>query len=190
MCRWRKMAENEWIAEGFSFRNMQDAQLAQKEKKKIEYLEAHMDYSNPESIITVYKKAINDRVFRTPVGILYLKHLQEFLQREKSIEEEIPSIPLYLTYEVTLRDRPLSNRRQTESFQPKQKKSIALPISIILNIGLVIAVIAMFAIALKSEHPNIINYKSNLINQYASWEQELKQRESVIREKERDLGLQ
>ena len=42
---------------------------------------------------------------------------------------------------------------------------------------------------MKSENPNILNYEQNLINKYAQWEQELSERESIIREKERELNI-
>ena len=39
----------------------------------------------------------------------------------------------------------------------------------------------------KSDNPNILNYKQVLTNQYASWEQNLTERENRIREKEQEL---
>ena len=59
--------------------------------------------------------------------------------------------------------------------------------SLILNVLLVIAICAMFAISLKSDNPNILNYKKNLTNQYAAWEQQLTERENAVREKEKEL---
>jgi len=34
-----------------------------------------------------------------------------------------------------------------------------------------------------------LNYKRNVTNRYASWDQEITQRENAVREKERELGL-
>ena len=62
--------------------------------------------------------------------------------------------------------------------------------SVIVNLFLVILVIAMFAITLKSDNPNILNYKNAIVNQYASWEQELSEREKQLRQKENELGLE
>ena len=42
-------------------------------------------------------------------------------------------------------------------------------------------------ITINGSNPNIINYERVLQNKYSQWEQELIQRESVIREKEREL---
>lgn len=52
-----------------------------------------------------------------------------------------------------------------------------------MNIVMVIAIIAMFIITLNSDQPNVLNYERNLQNKYATWEQELTQREQTVREK-------
>lgn len=46
----------------------------------------------------------------------------------------------------------------------------------------------MFAIASGSDNPNIINYRNAIVNEYASWEQELTEREKAVRRKEAELG--
>jgi hypothetical protein len=37
--------------------------------------------------------------------------------------------------------------------------------------------------------PNIINYKTAIMNEYASWEQELSEREAKVREREKELDI-
>ena len=66
-------------------------------------------------------------------------------------------------------------------------KKAGLCLSVIMNIVMIVAIIAMFVITLNSDQPNILNYERNLQNKYASWEQELTQREQTVREKEREL---
>lgn len=63
-------------------------------------------------------------------------------------------------------------------------------ISTILNVVLALAVVGMFAITLKSDNPNILNYEKQIINKYASWDQELTEREQAVREKERQLQIE
>ena len=41
----------------------------------------------------------------------------------------------------------------------------------------------------KADNPNILNYKTAVLNEYAEWEQDLKEREAVIREKELELDI-
>lgn len=180
----------ELIAEGYMFINEQDALLAAQEQKKIEYLESRMDYSKPSHILAVYEKAIRDRVFKTPVGVQYLKRLQTYLVEQPEIgQEKISPIPLYLTYGAQFRDRTSPARQRVQTSDKKERGSAALRLSVMLNVLLGIAVLAMFVIMLKSEQPNMLNYKRALTNRYASWEQELSRREELIREKERELNI-
>ena len=48
----------------------------------------------------------------------------------------------------------------------------------------------MFIIASKSENDNIINYKNNITNRYAEWQQSLTERENIVRQKEKELGIE
>ncbi len=181
--------KQENIVEGFSFSTERDAALAATEQKKIEYLEERMNYDNPAGILNIYQKAIRERVFKTPIGLEYLKHLQEYLQTCTDIDpSSILPIPLYKNYDGEFRQQPSPARYRIKP-TPK-KKSIALPVSVMLNIVLIVAVIAMFFITLKADQPNILNYERALTDRYATWEQELTEREQAIREKERELKLQ
>ncbi len=181
---------NEYLSEGFSFYAQRDAQVADMESKKIAYLESKMDYSQPDSILRVYEKAIQDRVFRSPVGLVYLKSLQDYLQQQELEGKKIPPIPPYMTYVSEAREATAPARRRIQPSVKQEKKSAALPLSIILNILLVAAIIAMFLISFNAEQPNILNYERVLTDRYAAWEQELTQREQAVREKERALLME
>ncbi|MGN0401932.1 MAG: hypothetical protein ACI4HQ_06680, partial [Acetatifactor sp.] len=84
---------------GYLFYTEKDARLAEAEQKKIEYLEARIDYSRPESILTVYEKSIRERIFRTPIGFDYLQKLRNFLLEQPEIApESVADIELYCTF--------------------------------------------------------------------------------------------
>lgn len=177
---------------GYLFYTEKDAKIAAAEQKKIEYLEARVDYSRPDSILLIYEKTIHERIFRTPVGLHYLRCLREFLLAQPQIEaDRIPDIPLYGSFagEVREQDNPVKNRIKPAKRKMDRDKS-RLVVSVILNVLLILAVASMFAIALKSDNPNLLNYEKALTNRYASWEQELTQREQNIRQKERELRME
>ena len=94
------MAEYEKLSVGgYLFLNEKDAGLAETELKKIEYLEARIDYSRPERILTVYEKSIHERIFRTPVGFDYLQKLRDYLLEQPEIDPDaIPDIELYCRF--------------------------------------------------------------------------------------------
>lgn len=177
------------IVSGFAFYSEKDAALAEQERQKIAYLDKRIDRTNLESVLAIYKKALEDRVFRTPVGLEYLRELQgELKERQDELGEEIPPIPLWTNF-ADIREKTAPARRRIQP-APKEDKNTTFRLSLIMNIVMIVAIIAMFVITLNSDQPNILNYERNLQNKYASWEQELTQREQTVREKERELHIE
>lgn len=177
---------------GFLFYTEKDAQLARAEEQKIAYLEERIDYASPESIRYIYEKTIHERLFKTPVGLRYLQKLRDFLLSQPGIDaESIPEIPLYITFDGGLREHanPARERIAPSKKRDRDKEKERFTLSVILNVMLVLAIIAMFGISFLSEHPNIVNYERAITDKYASWEQELTQREQAVREKELELRL-
>lgn len=176
-------------AEGFFFLNAEDAGMASREKKQIEYLEAHLDYRRPEQVLTLYERMLRERIFNTPVGMIYLKHLQDFLLGQPGIDPaRVPMIPINSPCIVVPRKRERPARSSASAGDTKSSRA-RMRISILLNVLLVIAVVLMFVMAINSSQPNILNYRTAILDEYASWEQDLLERERVIREKERELKI-
>lgn len=183
------MADQEKLSVGgYLFLTRKDAQLAEAELKKIEYLEARIDYSRPESILLVYEKSIHERLFRTPPGIDYLKKQRDFLLGQPGIPaEKVPDIELYTTFSGELRESGRQVKKRIRSTEERDRIKYFFRISLILNVLLLLAVMAMFNIALKSDNPNVLNYERTITNKYAEWEQNLTERERAVREKEKEL---
>lgn len=181
----------ELIVEGYRFANMEDADLARLEAEKIRALESRMDYQNGEMVLNVYNRAIMNRTFRTPVGCRYLFKLRDYLlETGAAREDELRAVPLQAQYS--------GKARRQEAYQKsapaKEEMQRTVPawsfhISIAVNVVLALLVAVMFLIAVSSDNPNILNYKSQILNEYASWEQELRAREREVRVKERELGI-
>ena len=182
------MNENNNIVKGYCFGTAEDAEIARQEVKKIEYLEQHMDLGKTENMLLVYRKAIESRVFVTPIGWEYLKRLQKELNNRDDLAEEVPPVALYTVFAHRVGDNiRIPEPRIQEKNKSNTKKGLI--ISVIMNVVLAFAVAFMFYIAFTSDHPNVLNYKRNLENKYAQWEQELSEREKAIREKERNLMM-
>lgn len=175
---------------GYLFLTEKDAQLARAEEQKIEYLEERIDYNSPESIRYVYEKSIHERVFRTPVGLQYLKRQQEFLKRQDAALDGLMDIPLYVTFGGELREHTNPAHARVVPSGKREGQRAGFAISVILNVMLVLAIISMFCISFLSENPNMLNYERTITNRYAAWDQELTEREQAVREKERELNIQ
>lgn len=190
----------EWIVEGFRFQTEEAARVASKEAEGIRYIENKLNANHPESVLQVYLKLIQDKVFYTPVGLNYLKDLQNQLRKSPFVMEgEIIPIDISIEYftqnehkEIVVKDtkpKKIKNQKlkKTKKTQKVTKKRIHSVF--IVNIFLVLTVISMFILSMTSSTPTIVNYKNKIINQYEQWEKELSQREKAIKEKENELQL-
>jgi len=159
--------------------------------------------------LQVYNKMIGQKLFETAVGYSYLKDLQEYLTTIPFIKnEDILPIPVThprLEESLKKQKREIAQKERLRAVRARQReKNLAkidrkaletessgkLKISLRVNAILVVCVVAMFAMALTSDSPTIVDYQSKLLNRYASWEQELTEREKAVSEKERELGIQ
>ena len=194
---------------GFSFENKDEAEQAKKEIEGIRYIKTKTDMSDPEVILQVYNKMIGQKLFETAVGYSYLKDLQEYLTTIPFIKnEDILPIPVThprLEESLKKQKREIAQKERVRAVRARQReKNLAkidrkaletessgkLKISLCVNAILVVCVVAMFAMALTSDSPTIVDYQSKLLNRYASWEQELTEREKAVSEKEQELGIQ
>ncbi len=185
-----KKNANNFIVEGFRFSSEEDCQKASMDSSKIKLLETRVKASKPENLKAVYEKSIENKIFKTPIGWGYLNGIRKKLIESGLDDESIIPIPI----EISLtRHSAIENLRVKQRIKPDEgarKVNFGWIFSIVLNVALVIVVIIMFVIAFTSENDNIINYKNNVTNRYASWEQDLKEREKKVREAEKKLGIE
>ena len=180
--------EDLWV-NGYCFGSLQDAKEARNESQTIAYFKEKTRGRTAGNFLALYDKLLDEKVFKTPVGWEYLKQLQEEILKSDISPDQVRPITLYtgFTYRVQ-EDAQKAAMRQAEAIaQRKEKKDYRFRVSLCVNFLLAVLVAGMFLITLKSDNPNILNYKQVLTNQYASWEQNLTERENRIREKEQEL---
>ena len=179
-----------YTVNGFQFGSDKDRELAETEYSSIQYINGKIENRSAETILSVYQGAIERKMFRTPVGYAYLHDLQKRMVSMGMPREKIPPIPLMQVFDnsATVEDKP---RREVVANKRKKRNELREKnrILVIANIVLILLVIALFAISLKGSTPNMLTYRSAIINEYSSWEQELSLREGQIREKEKELGI-
>ena len=179
---------------GFSFSSEHEAEIAKKELEGIKYVKGKLDMNQPERVLQLYNKMVDEKLFATAIGISYLADLREYL-------ESIPMInrndihAIYVSHpdvEEAIKEQKQIQREKVQEVKTAAKKVVEagknsalegkLKFSYALNVILVICVILMFIITGTSKHPTILNYETELVNRYSAWEQELKEREAAIRE--------
>ena len=180
--------EGELVVGGSRFGTVADAETARLELKKIANVQKHLDYNKPQDVLMVYNKAIDNKVFLTPVGMSYLQKMQTQLAKSGVPKEKIRPIPLYTTFSNKSENNS-SIRRSIESRTPKAEFRGQFYTSVVINILLVLALTAMIVLSIRSDVPTIMNYRTAVVNEYSEWEQELQEREKAVREAERSLNI-
>lgn len=175
---------------GYVFATHDDAELARNEIKKIAYIESKMDMNNMRVVQGIYNKALESGTFQTPIGMEFMHSMYASLINSGIDKDSVAPIPLYTTFR---RLDSLDGERHKIKATKKQQKELSIKEryrnSVIVNAILAALIVIMFLITFNGESANAINYKSAVINRYSEWEQELSERESAVREKERELNL-
>lgn len=177
------------VVEGYQFATIADAETARQDLRRIKSLESNLDFRKPQNVLAVYNKALEQRIFMTPIGMAYLQKVQDQLRRFNVPEDKIRPIPLYVTF-TNKTEANQSIRKSIMMRKPKEEYKGRFLTSLGLNLILVAAIIAMLVISFDSESPNIVNYRRAIENEYAGWEQQLKEREQAVREAERTYQIE
>ncbi|MBR4168516.1 MAG: hypothetical protein IKR47_02150 [Lachnospiraceae bacterium] len=183
---------------GYDFQNEEDVDIAREELNKIQYISDKLK-DDPESILAVYNKMLDGKIFITPIGIEYLRSLQGYLLRSPEIDDAaVRDVPVLISYQDALHYKDLAEalemqskmqtiKRKPEPETPSEKIKRRYKFSLITIVVLSVMIVAMFIIALNSNTPNIINYRTEIENEYADWAQQLTEKEEELRERERAL---
>ena len=190
MAEVKKEEKREYIVDGFSFLSEEDAAAAREEMKKARYLERHLGHQGADVILPLYRKALEERTFQTPVGLAFVNGLRERLIEAGVEEFDIEPIPVYYDVVQNKMRSGFEPVKEEEKKPEPKKETTKFAVSVIVNVFLALLVAGMFFLAMTGNNPNILNYENAILNKYASWEQELTDREKAVREKELELGIE
>lgn len=187
------MAER-YTVDGFAFADEKAAEQARKEMEGIKYIRSKLDTENPEQVLEIYRRIVSQNLFETPVGICFLRELQETLRLiPRTRGEEIEPIPVNAEPTRPVKpEREAGAKRESKSHTVVREKHINYKrryrlLTAVCTVLLLI-VISMFAITLTGNSPNILNYENKLINKYEMWEERLKDREERLKLREQQIG--
>ena len=160
--------------DGFLFEDEKTANLARKEEEGIRFIKERTALNNPEVVLKLYTKLIDEELFVTPVGTRFLTELQNILLTSTYIaKDEIPAIPV----ESNVREKKImvSGENDTENY----KKPFYVAVFFAIVFGL--SVVGMFIVsAISGNNVTILNYREEIQNEYSIWEEELKTEEERL----------
>ena len=71
--------KDEYQVDGYLFISKEDRDLALEEKQKIDYFEEKTKGKNKTMLLNLYDSILDQKLFKTPVGLEYLRKLREEL---------------------------------------------------------------------------------------------------------------
>lgn len=175
---------------GFMFNANEDFNRAKEEQEAIDHFKAKIDLTNTNEALKLYNRFIEKNTFRTPVGYLFLKELQESILKSGIIKpEEIMKINYISPSSGTKTDINEVDYIPLNKYKDMvQHLKIKLRNSRIINIFFLAIVIAMIIIAVYSDKTVFSNFENKVIDRYASWEEELELKEKELKEREDKLN--
>lgn len=168
------------IVDGFMFHSEEEYQSALKEQKAVVYLRQQMSGKDASEIMKIYHQLLEQKMFHTEVGISFLHDVYVSLQLQKSISTDQLS-------PIDIERKVIENPVKEKEKKPSIKLLRQVKILRIMVIALLFVVVGMFAITLTSQSPTILDYETKIQNKYASWEEQLRQREADVAKREAAL---
>lgn len=180
------MDKESLIVEGFVFPSYKEAQIAQKEQVNIEAIRKRLHGADGKTIYELYCKLMERDMFHTMVGYSFLYELRHQLMEQYGYrEQELPDIvlPKRLEYDkVTQLNQGKMETRIQQLMIIKTRMTITI-------VALLFIIVGMFIIAAVNPNVGYVNTENKILNKYSAWEEDLKQREAIVKEKEEQLNI-
>lgn len=174
--------EKKFTFQGYTFDDEKQMVLAKKEAEAIEYLRAKTDFGNLEQLMTLYNRILDKGMMETVVGNNFLREIRKTLVGSGLFTEDqvrpVPMLPE--TKKRKRRNEEEKKSRERILLEHAQKQNVILKI---VCAFLTVLVVGMFVITLTGKRsPLAVRYEEEIINKYASWAQDLTERENLLRE--------
>lgn len=185
----RKMSDK--VIMGFEFEDEVSYKLAKSELDKILKIKENYSVKSSKNLLEFYNRLIDETIFKTPVGMEYLRNIQKELYAKKDIDKQnIRNIPAII-YEEKGKDsasgnhiRPVNTSSSVKGSKKTGKYKDLYIRMLIINVVLVVTIAVMFIITKHSEKYDLDYYRESIENDYINWENNLKEREAALEEQE------
>jgi len=176
--------------DGFLFEDEAIAEIAKREEEGVRFIRERTNMDDPEVVYQLYNKLLKQELFVTPVGIRFLTELQHILYASAYVsKEEIQPIKV-VPYVFPAPEPRQPVKEVAEKIDTRVGGEYKKPFYVALLFAIVfgLSVVGMFIIAeMSGNNVNILNYRTEILNEYASWEQELGEREKFLKDWETEL---
>ena len=173
--------EQKFTLKGHTFDDEKEYIKAGKEAEAIEYLRAKTDFQNLNQILKLYDRILDRDMMETIIGIEFLREIRTKLVESGMFKDEqirpVPELP-----ETRKRKRRIEERKKSRErtlLEQVKRQNVILRI---LCFFLAFLVVAMFVITLTGKRsPLALRYEEQILNKYASWAEDLSDKEEALR---------
>lgn len=188
------MKEYSYIVDTYAFETPTMIEEAKKEEEAIAYIREHTDIANVKNAVSLYRKFNEKPSFHTEIGLGFMRELFEIIAASGTIERKnIPPIKVesYNPFRIEpAMDPEEEGKRNTKAEQALQQVKVRHRNLWIVNAFLIIIIVGMFYVTMTADYSYISDYETKLLDKYASWEEDLTEREKLVQEKEQSLNEQ
>lgn len=181
------MSSEKWVVQCYSFPNSREYEKACKEQETVAYIRSNTNLSNVQVVAKLYTSLIEKETFDTIIGYSFLEELRQILLKDSRVTEEaLPAIPVKVKDAILLKESAANVKadRYKALYEKSESKK---KISMIANIMLALIIIAMMVLTLVTGNTSEDKVRTEILNEYSSWKQELEQKEKELLNKEDEL---
>lgn len=180
------MDQNSLIVDGFVFPSYKEAQVAVKEKMNIDIIKERTPLQDSKVCFDLYSKLIEREMFKTMVGFSFLNELRHHLLVDFGYKEQdlpLVKLPKRMEYDKVneMNQGVLKSKLERATQSAKRLKFLVFVLTFM--------VVAMFVIAVINPNTGYINTEAKVLDKYSAWQEELEQREQVVKEREAELKI-
>ena len=173
-----------YILDGYRFESEAAYEQAKEELSRVNEIKENTDFTDEIELRRVYDSLVEGGIFKSPIGIGFLREIQRKLVKNKEQRKTMKAIPAYKAFEAgedgsgTYTDKI----RILESVYKKRFRNMA-----IITVFSVIIVITLFMITVfdKVVAPELEIQR--ITDEYASWKEELSDKEKELNLRERRI---
>lgn len=181
---------------GFLFQSKEEAERAQRELDGIQYIKGKIDLKNSKAVFQVYQNLMKQNLFETLPGYCFLKELRDCLLMAPDIRnEDVAMIAVHYPEKAAEKrqethiekEEPIKEKKSKKKEKKEKNRNYKARCHFFMIVSLILAisVATMMFLAATSDNVNILNYENKILNRYSAWEEELKNREQLLKEAER-----
>lgn len=177
--------ERKYIIDGYRFEDEKDYNRARNELTRISDIKKINDLRDEASLRRVYDALVETEELVTPIGIGFLREVQKNLLQNPEQKKTMNAIPIkhFSDMEGKQSSVPLSTNYKSLYEEGREKLR---NLRIILTFSIIIIVV-IFAVTVFDRNLTPEKAREAVLNEYASWKEELTEKENELRAREKEL---